>query len=70
MLFDKKRKWKSIPIPFKIVGISIKISSSLTKMKGLFESFNMKEAKCISGFEPKGIFHDPYGINQLFINIQ
>jgi hypothetical protein len=34
-----------IPMPFKIVDISVKISSSLVKMAGFFESFNMKEVE-------------------------
>jgi hypothetical protein len=40
----------------KIVGITVKSSSSLTKMAGFFESFNMKEVKSLNDFDPEGIF--------------
>jgi hypothetical protein len=49
MFFDKKRKQKFIPMPFKIVDISVKISSSLAKMVGFFDSFNMKEDEACKG---------------------
>jgi hypothetical protein len=43
-------------MPFNIVDIIVKISSSLTEMEGFFESFNMKEAEAHNGFDPEGIF--------------
>ena len=49
------KKWKR-KSPFKIVDISIKSSSILAELARFFESFDMKEAKAISGFDPKGIF--------------
>jgi hypothetical protein len=43
-------------MPFKIVDITVKISSSLAEMAGFFESFNMKEVEAHSGFDPEGVF--------------
>jgi hypothetical protein len=56
VFFDKKRKRHIIPMPFKIVDISVKISASMVEMVGLFDSFNMKEVKSLKGFDPKGVF--------------
>jgi hypothetical protein len=43
-------------MPFKIVDISIKISSSLDEMVGFFDSFNMKEVEAHKGFDLEGVF--------------
>jgi hypothetical protein len=43
-------------MPFKIVDISVKISSRLIEMPIFFNSFNMKEVEARKGFDPKSVF--------------
>jgi hypothetical protein len=56
LFFDKKRKQRFMPMPFKMIRITIKSSSSLNKIARYFEYFDMKETKTLNGFDPEGIF--------------
>jgi hypothetical protein len=52
----KKRKRQFISMPFDVANVTIRSLSHFIEVFEMLNAFNLKEAKPLKGFDPKGLF--------------